>query len=135
MSKTHNPGGDMEVPKDIAQFVAKCPPLLPGETEQKYYELFDLLMEEIRPGTTTEWLALADIVALYWDVMRYQAWKGAILNIYSRDALETALRVTHRHYPTAGDAPALIVMARKEAEEWRTDPAKREVLKARLVEC
>jgi hypothetical protein len=33
-----------------------------------------------------------------------------------------------------GDAPALIGLARKDADEWRTDPEKRQVPEARLAE-
>ncbi|WP_051677733.1 hypothetical protein [Bradyrhizobium sp. URHD0069] len=136
MKKNLDPRRDMEIPKDIAPFVAKCPPLLPGESDMQYYALFDMLMEEIRPDTTTEWLALADIAGLCWDVQRYRVWKGSILNIYRRSALETALRDTHRSRAQGFgcDAPAFFGIARKEAEEWRTDPEKRQVLDARLAE-
>ena len=134
MNISFDPGKDMEVPKDIAPFVSKCPPLLPGELDTQYYALFDLLMDEIRPETTTEWLALADIAGLCWDVGRYRVWKGAILNIHRRSALETALRDTHRSHAFVGDLPTLVNIARKEAEEWRTDPEKRQVLEARLAE-
>lgn len=62
------------------------------------------------------------------------AWKGAILNIYRRSALETALRETH---PSRGegfrDLPLVFNIARKEAEAWETDPAKRQDLDVRLV--
>jgi hypothetical protein len=135
VNKNTDPRRDMEVPKDIAPFVAKCPPLLPGESDMQYYALFDMLMEEVRPDTTTEWLALADIAALCWEIGRYRVWKGSILNIYRRSALETALRDTRRSRGEGfGDAPAFFAIARKEAEEWRTDPEKRKVLDARLAE-
>jgi len=134
VNTSFNQGTDMEVPKRIAPFVAQSPRLLPGETEQKYHELFDLLMDEIRPDAPTEWLAFASIVALCWDVGRYQAWKGAILNIYRRSALETAFKETHRSHAIVGDVPALFGMARKDAEDGRTDPAKRQILDTRLAE-
>lgn len=131
--KNSNPGKDMEVPKSIEPFVAKCPPLLPGESDTQYYALFDLLMDELRPDTTTEWLALADIASLCWDIGRYRVWKGAILNIYRGSALETALRETHHSRGQGFDVPLVFNIAMKEAEEWRTDPAKRQVLDVRLV--
>jgi hypothetical protein len=40
-------------------------------------------------------------------------------------------RETHRFRASVGDASVLIGIARKEAEEWRTDPEKRQVLDAR----
>jgi hypothetical protein len=74
------------------------------------------------------------MVSLFWELGRYRDWKGAILNIYRPSALETALRETHRSRASVGDASVLIGIARKEAEEWRTDPEKRQVLDARTAE-
>jgi hypothetical protein len=73
-----NPG-NLEVPKNIAPFVNKHPRLLPGELEMDYWALFDVLMEDIVPATNIEWLVLADVAELFWDIKRYKAWKGAIL--------------------------------------------------------
>jgi hypothetical protein len=84
----------------MAPFIAKCPRLLPGESEKTYYELFDLLAEEISPQTASEWLVTTDIVGLIWEIGRYRAWKDIILNIDRRCALKTALRDTRR----SGDA-------------------------------
>jgi hypothetical protein len=134
MSATPKSAGDLEVPKAIAPYVTKCPPLLPGEDEKHYWGVFDLMMEDMVPVTNADWFVLADVVGLVWEIQRYNPWKGAILNIYRRSALETALRDTHRSHAIVGDAPMLISIARKEAEEWRTDPEKREVLNARLAE-
>lgn len=134
MSATPISAGDLEVPKAIAPYVTKCPPLLPGEDEKHYWSVFDLMMEDMVPVTNADWFVLADVVGLVWEIQRYSPWKGAILNIYRRSALETALRDTHRSHAIVGDAPMLISIARKEAEEWRTDPEKREVLNARLAE-
>jgi hypothetical protein len=134
MTNIHNSVKDMEVPPSIAPFVGKCPPLLQGESEDQYYAMFDLLMDEMQPDTSTEWLLFADVVSLFWELGRYRNWKGAILNIYRRSALETALRQTHRSHAIVGDVVALINIARKEAEEWRTDPQKRAALDARLAE-
>jgi hypothetical protein len=44
------------------------------------------------------------------------------------------LMQTHRSHAFVGDVPALISIAKKEAEEWRTDPQKRATLDARLAE-
>jgi hypothetical protein len=122
------------IPDQMVAFVGKCPRLLPGESEEKYFELFALMEIEIDPEQATEWLVLADIVGLFWDIGRYRAWKGAILNVYRASAIQTALRETHRSHAVVGDIPLLYKMARTEAEEWRTDPTKRKVLDARLAE-
>jgi hypothetical protein len=111
-------------------FIAKCPRLLPGESEQAYHALFDMMVNEIEPQTASEWLVLADIVGLFWEIGRYRAWRGAILNVYRHDALAKALRDTHRG---SSGMHQLIIAVGKEAEEWRDDPAKREVLNKRLA--
>jgi hypothetical protein len=58
----------------------------------QYYALFDMLMEEIRPDTTTEWLALADIAGLCWDVVRYRVWKGSNLGSHKCKAVRRLIR-------------------------------------------
>jgi hypothetical protein len=65
---------------------------------------------------------------------RFESPIASNLRFNRRSALETALRDTHRSHAFVGDAPVLIGIARKEAEEWRTDPEKRMVLDARLAE-
>jgi hypothetical protein len=126
--------GDFKVPRELAPFIGKCPRLLPGESEQDYSALFRLMMDEIEPESVAEWMVGADIVALFWDIERYRAWKGAILNTYRVSSLEAAFRTTNRSEPVDGDVADLFHIARKQAEEWRTDPVKREVLKSRLLE-
>jgi hypothetical protein len=126
--------GDFKTPRELAPFIGKCPRLLPGESEQDYSALFRLMMDEIDPQSVAEWMVGADIVALFWDIERYRAWKGAILNTYRVSSLEAAFRTTNRSEPVDGDVADLFHIARKQAEEWRTDPVKREVLKSRLLE-
>jgi hypothetical protein len=126
--------GNLEVPKNIAPFVNKHPRMLPGESVMDYWAMFDLLMDDMVPATNTEWLVLADVAELFWDMQRYRAWKGAILASHRLSSLERALRDTHRSRAFVGELPALIGIARTEAEEWRTDPEKRKVLEARLLE-
>jgi hypothetical protein len=133
MSKTHNPAGDLEVPKAIAPFVTKCPRLLPGESEMHYWDSFDLLMEDLVPATNVEWFVLADVAEVFWDIQRHRAFKGAILAVYRRAALELALQQTHLASAAPKTLEMRIAIARQEAEEWRTDPEKRRVLNERLA--
>jgi hypothetical protein len=108
--------------------------LLPGESEKDYYALFDLLIAEICPEEASEWLVAADIAGLFWEIGRYRAWKGDILNLKRRSALETALWETHPRRRVMSPAPVTVVMAKREADEWYADPQKRQVLEARLAE-
>jgi hypothetical protein len=121
---------EWKIPREMVAFVAKYPRLLPGESEDSYRKLFVMMVDEIEPQTASEYLVTADITGLFWDIGRYRAWKDVILSLHRRNALETALRVTN-HYQNAmvGEATE-----RKEAEEWRADPAKREILRKRLAD-
>jgi hypothetical protein len=82
-------------PRNMAPFVAKCPRLLPGESEEDYHALFHVMILEIEPQTAVEWLVMADITGLCWEINRYRGWKGAILNTYRTQAIEAALRAAH----------------------------------------
>jgi hypothetical protein len=124
---------DWKVPREMMPFVAKCPRLLPGESEDNYRALFVMMVDEIAPQTASEYLVMADIVRLFWDIGRYSNWKDVILNLHRRHAIETALRATNRH-AVVSDVPAVSGMESEEAEEWRTDPAKRELLSKRLAD-
>src|SRR6266849_2410869 len=126
---------EWKIPREMVAFVAKCPRLLPGESEDSYRKLFVMMVDEIEPQTASEYLVAADIVGLFWEIRRYRAWKDVILSLHRRHALETALRVTNHHQvATVGEAPAFIATERKEAEESRTDPTKREILEKRLAD-
>jgi hypothetical protein len=133
MTEILNPGKNLEIPKEIARFVNQCPRLLPGETEMDYWALFDLLMEDMVPATNTEWLVLSDIVGLFWEIRRYVAWKGAILAVNRVAALESALQQTHFANVAPGTLDVRHIIARQEAEKWRTDPEQRRILDARLA--
>jgi hypothetical protein len=135
MSENHNLTTTKKtIPNALGLFVRVCPALLPDEEEDDYSELFQLMSDEIAPTTNLEWFAVADIVDMLWDMARLRLWKNAILVVSRRHALQTALLQT---FPS--DLPkhlqSRIAMARREAEEWRTNPEKREVLEERLSEA
>jgi hypothetical protein len=132
MTKADSPG-EIMLPRHLSRFVGASPPLLPGESEENYFKLFDMMADEIAPTTNLEWFAVDTVVDLLWDMMRLRLWKNAILVVSRRAALETALRRTLPS--TAPDGKYQIVMSREEAKAWRTDPKKRAVLEARLAEA
>jgi hypothetical protein len=65
--------------------------------------------------------------------MRLRLWKNAILVVSRQAAVETALLRTLPY--TVPDGKYRIMLSREEAKAWRTDPEKRDVLEARLVEA
>lgn len=127
-------GREIVIPQRLVPYVGICPALLPGEEEEDFYRLFDIMADEIAPNTSMEWFALADVVDLLWDIGRYRLWKSAILAISRREAEVTALMRTHPYYvPNA--RPPKVSYVGQEAQQWRTDPAKREVLEARIAKA
>ena len=125
-------GFESLLPDALTEFVGICPLMLPGETEEDFYLLLDLMVAEIAPTTSIEWLATGDITDLVWEMQRYRKWKAAILNLSRRTAFVTALTRTHPYYVPNGPAPK-VSMAAHEAQQWRSDPAKRAVLEERIV--
>jgi hypothetical protein len=124
---------ELVIPHHLTRFVGSIPPLLPNESEENYYKLFDMMADEIAPTTTLEWFAVDTIVDLLWDMMRLRIWKNAILVVSRQAALETALLRTHPS--TVPDGKYRTMLSREEAKAWRTDPKKRAVLEARLDEA
>src|ERR1700687_368382 len=133
MTKTDCPAKEIVIPSHLSLFVRVSPRVLPDELEKDYYQLFDMMADEIAPTTNLEWFALDTIVDLLWDMVRYRLWKNAILVVSRQAALETALLRTHPS--TAPNGPYRIRLSREEAIAWRTDPEKRAVLEARLAEA
>src|ERR1700692_4362596 len=86
------------IPPKLVRYVGISPALLPGEEEEDFYGLFDIMTDEIAPKTNIEWFALADVVDLLWDIGRLRLWKSAILVVSRREAEIMALTRTHPYY-------------------------------------
>src|SRR5665647_878420 len=87
MTKDGSPPKAFEsrLPEALAPFIGICPRLLPGEKEDNFYKLFDIMTAEIIPTISTEWFAVAHSVDLLWDIQRYCVWKAEILNLGRED--------------------------------------------------
>jgi len=121
------------MPPHLSLFVGVSPALLPNELEEDYSELFNMMANEIVPTTNLEWFAVDTIVDLLWDIARLRLWKNSILVVSRHAALETALLRTHPS--TFPNGPYRTKISREEAQQWRTDPEKRDVLEERLEEA
>jgi hypothetical protein len=124
---------NLEVPDDILRLVQAIPRLLPGETDDDYYRLFEMMVSEILPDTDMEWLWTIDLAWLLFDISRYRRWKNAILSTSRRAAIENALAKTN---PEALQMGAINRMVRAqscgEAEALRLETNNRNPLSARL---
>ena len=123
---------EIVIPPKLVRYVGISPALLPGEEEEDFFGLFDIMTDEIAPKTNIEWFALADVVDLLWDIGRLRLWKSAILVVSRREAEVMALTRTHPYYVPNARPPKISYVA-QEAQQWRTNSAGREVLEARLA--
>src|SRR5674476_6549 len=125
-------GFESLLPEALAPFIGICPRLLPGEVEDDFYKLFDIMTAEIDPTTRIEWFAVADSVDLLWDIQRYRVWKAEILSLGRQDAFNTALARTQPHFVPGAPEPK-VSLAVHEAQQARKDPALRAALEARMA--
>jgi hypothetical protein len=124
---------NLQVPDEILPFVQAAPRLLPGETDDDYYRLFEMMATEILPDTDIEWLWTIDLAWLWFDILRYRRWKNAIILTGRRAALEFALAKTNPEaLQIGGMNPLIRGQARMDAEALRVDTNKRNPLNARL---
>lgn len=124
---------NLQVPDAILPFVQATPRLLPGETDDDYYRLFEMMATEILPDTDIEWLWTIDLAWLWFDILRYRRWKNAIILTGRRAALEFARAKTNPEALLVGCMNPLIRgQARMDAEALRVETDKRNPLSARL---
>lgn len=124
---------EFEVPDVLLPLVLATPRLLPGETDDDYFRLFDMMATELLPDTDIEFLWAIDLAWLWFDILRYRRWKNAIILSSRRAALEFALAKTDPEaLEISGMNPMIRAQSRVDAEALRVDTNKRERLTARL---
>ena len=114
-------------------FALATPRLLPGETDDDYYRLFEMMATDLSPDTDLQWLWVIDLTWLWFDIMRYRRWKNAIILTSRRAALEFALAKTDPEaLQISGMNPMIRAQARVDAEVLRVDKNNRNPLSVRL---
>jgi hypothetical protein len=108
------------------------PRLLPGESQTHYETVCQMMIDEVAPQTSIEWLWMIDLIELSWDVVRYRSLREKVLEIYREAAVESLLqRVDSWGIPPAARETALR-HARRNVEQWRNDPTAAAEIEARL---
>jgi hypothetical protein len=114
-------------------FALATPRLLPGEADDDFYRLFDMMATELLPDTDLQWLWVIDLTWLWFDIMRYRRWKSSIILTSRRMALEFALAKTDpESLQISGMNPMIRAQARVDAEVLRVDKTNRNALNVRL---
>jgi hypothetical protein len=136
MSRTYTPEylqKHLEVPDVMLPFVLATPRILPGETDDDYYRLFELMATELLPDTDLQWLWTIDLAWLWFDILRYRRWKNAIILTGRRAAIEFALAKTSPEAQmVSGMNPIIRAQARMDAEGLRLEPNRYGSLSTRL---
>ena len=97
--------------------------LMPGESLSDYEAIRDMVVEEIAPQSGIEWLWVADLVELSWDIVRYRMLRQKMLEVRRQDAIEAMLqRVDLPGIPREHKQLAQ-AHTRLNAEAWKADPA------------
>jgi hypothetical protein len=110
----------------------KAPRLLPGESQSDYAAIRQMMIDEVAPQSSIEWLWTIDLIEMSWDVVRYRSLRAKVLEVYREAAVESLL---HR-IDSLGIPPAALDMAqrhtRRNVELWRDDPREAAEIESRL---
>lgn len=120
------------VPAEL-EALAPPPPLLPGESLERYQLLRQAILAELAPRSAIEWLLATDVVEFSWEIQRYRLIRQKLLESYRQRAIEHSLR----HVDLAGIPPESVEHASQHihhnARAWRTDPKAANEIEARLL--
>jgi hypothetical protein len=107
--------------------------LLPGERVRDFELLRQMMVDDIKPETSIEWLWTLDLVELSWEILRYRRLKKRILDAHRAAAIEAILQRLDGAGMPPEAGPMVRLQARRTAAEWRDDPAAAADIEARLL--
>jgi hypothetical protein len=106
--------------------------LLPGENQQEFDIIRNMMIDEVQPQTNIEWLWTLDLVELSWEILRYRVLKQRALQEYRHAAIKAILlRLDGAGIPAA-DFATLTAQSARSAAEWREDPDAAAEIEGRL---
>src|SRR5437879_2986672 len=121
----------LSIPNEITVFMEQ-PSLLAGENRRHYKLLRQMMIDDIQPRTTIEWLWTFDLVELSWEVLRYRRLKQKVLETNRAAAIESILWDLDGSCLPAGTSEMLRLANRRIAIEWRDDAKAAAEIEARL---
>jgi hypothetical protein len=126
MSRLHS----LAFPAELASFTQRS--LLPGESQQDFEAIRQMIIDDIRPETNIEWLWALDLVELSWEILRYRCLKQKIFEEFRMTAVESLLLRMDGRGVAGGEVSRAVHYARRSALEWREDPDAAIQIEARL---
>jgi hypothetical protein len=106
--------------------------LLPGENQQEFDIIRNMMIDEVQPQTNIEWLWTLDLVELSWEILRYRVLKQRALQEYRHAAIKAILlRLDGAGIPAA-DFATLTAQSARSAADWREDPDAAAEIEGRL---
>lgn len=119
----------LQVPQELQRFAT--PALMAGERVEDYEILRQLLIEDVAPQSTIEWLWLFDLTELSWEILRYRKLKARALEMYRVRAIEALLyQLDGAGIP--GDREKVRRLTKRNAADWQSDLSAADEIESRL---
>lgn len=122
--------GPLKAPAELKPLAE--PSLLPGENPRDHEGLRQMIVGDIQPQNTIEWLWTLDLVELSWEILRYRRLKKSILDVHRATAIEAILRRLDGEGMPATVMPMVHLQTKRTAAEWRDNQDAARETEARL---
>jgi len=113
---------ELGVPDRFLSRAMETPRLLPGESREDFFALFETMLNELLPSTDLDWFVTVDLAWILWDIQRFRRWKNAIIWLNQRAALGEALLRTDPNYTTVGPTETLRKTTQLKADALKGNP-------------
>jgi hypothetical protein len=108
--------------------------LLPGEKQADFETIRQMMIDDIQPENNLEWLWLLDLAELSWEILRYRKLKQRIIEAYRGRAIEAILLRLDGPGLSRESSRELQSHIKRNAADWRDDPAAAAEIEARLLQ-
>jgi hypothetical protein len=115
---------DKDYEPDFIKAWLENPPLLPGENQGKFEQMFESFefFHNGRPKTVAEYVMVQRATTITWEMMRYERIKVQILVYQGRFAAEAVYRKSYENLATEGEPKEFKNSLRKWTQHYFADP-------------
>ena len=108
-------------------------PVWEGEQEGEYYDISDMMFQDLVPRSYIEQLFAIDLVDITFEILSLRRVKVALKAMSYGEAIEALLRRALLSDAPVGAEKLLRIEAKLEAKKWRENPESRPAIQARLT--